>query len=112
MDAWLSVPGIKYRLTWTLVAEVGSSMQPSTSAAALTSWAGVCPGNNKTVRKQKSGTTHDGNLWARRPLCEAAWAASKTKGTYLQAQFRRLSALRGPKRALVAPLTYPEAETP
>jgi transposase len=72
------------------------------SAADIVSWAGICPGNNKTAGKRKSGTTRDGNPWLRGALCEAAWAASKTKGTYLQAQFRRLAALRGPKRALVA----------
>jgi transposase len=44
----------------------------------------------------------DGNRWARQALCEAAWAASKTKATYLQAQFRRLAAIRGNKRAIIA----------
>ena len=48
-----------------------------------------------------SGTTRAGNPWLRRALCEGAWAASKSKGTYLQAQFRRLAALRGPQRALI-----------
>ena len=65
-------------------------------------WAGVCPGNNETAGKRKSGTTRDGNRWARRALCEAAWAVSRSKGTYLQAQFRRLAALRGTKRAIIA----------
>lgn len=102
VEAWLSVPGIKHRLAWTLVAEVGPTVEPFPSAADIVSWAGICPGNNKTAGKRKSGTTRSGNPWLRRALCEAAWAASKTKGTYLQAQFRRLAALRGPKRALVA----------
>lgn len=102
VDTWMTVPGIKHRLAWTLVAEVGPTMQPFASAAALVSWAGVCPGNNKTAGKRKSGTTRDGNPWLRRALCEAAWAASKTKATYLQAQFRRLATLRGPKRAILA----------
>ena len=102
LERWLSVPGIKYRIAWTLVAEVGPAMDPFPSAADLVSWAGICPGNNETAGKRKSGTTRDGNRWARRALCEAAWAASRTKGTYLQAQFRRLAALRGTKRAIIA----------
>lgn len=102
VDAWLSVPGIKQRLAWTLVAEVGPNVESFPSSADMVSWAGVCPGNNNSAGKRKSGTTRDGNPWVRTALCEAAWAASKTNGTYLQAQFRRLAALRGPKRALVA----------
>jgi transposase len=102
VDRWLTVPGVKHRLAWTLVAEVGPTVEAFPSAADLVSWAGVCPGNNQTAGKRKSGTTRAGNPFLRRALCEAAWAASKKKGTYLQAQFRRLAALRGPKRALVA----------
>lgn len=102
VNTWLTVPGIKHRLAWTLVAEVGPTVEAFPTAADLVSWAGICPGNNKTAGKRKSGTTRAGNPWLRRALCEAAWAASKSKGTYLQAQFRRLAALRGPKRALVA----------
>jgi len=99
---WLTVPGIKHRLAWTLVAEVGPTGSLSLCAADLVSWAGVCPGNNQTAGKRKSGTTRAGHPWLRRALCEAAWAASKSKGTYLPAQFRRLAAWRGPKRALIA----------
>jgi len=102
VNRWLTVPGIKPRLAWTLVAEVGPTVEAFPSAADMVSWAGVCPGNNQTAGKRKSGTTRAGNPWLRRALCEAAWAASKSKGTYLQAQFRRLAALRGPKRALIA----------
>ena len=102
VNRWVTVPGIKHRLAWTLVAEVGPTVEAFPSAADIVSWAGVCPGNNKTAGKRKSGTTRAGNPWLRRALCEAAWAASKSKGTYLQAQFRRLAALRGPKRALIA----------
>jgi MFS family permease len=102
VNRWLTVPGIKHRLAWTVVAEVGPTVQAFPSAADIVSWAGICPGNNQTAGKRKSGTTRAGNPWLRRALCEAAWAASKSKGTYLQAQFRRLVALRGSKRALIA----------
>lgn len=102
VNRWLTVPGIKHRLAWTLVAEIGPTVEAFPSAADLVSWAGICPGNNQTGGKRKSGTTRAGNPWLRRALCEGAWAASKSKGTYLQAQFRRLAALRGPKRALIA----------
>ena len=102
VDAWMTVPGIKQRLAWNLVAEVGPTVDAFPSAADLVSWAGICPGNNETAGKRKSGTTRNGNRWARKALCEAAWAASKTKATYLQAQFRRLAAIRGSKRAIIA----------
>jgi transposase len=102
VDAWMTVPGVKQRLAWNLVAEVGPTVDAFPSDADLVSWAGICPGNNETAGKRKSGTTRNGNRWARKALCEAAWAASKTKATYLQAQFRRLAAIRGSKRAIIA----------
>ena len=102
VDAWMTVPGVKQRLAWNLVAEVGPTVDAFPSAADLVSWAGICPGNNETAGKRKSGTTRNGNRWARKALCEAAWAASKTKATYLQAQFRRLAAIRGSKLAIIA----------
>ena len=102
VEAWMTVPGVKQRLAWNLVAEVGPTVDAFPSAANLVSWAGICPGNNETAGKRKSGTTRNGNRWARKALCEAAWAASKTKATYLQAQFRRLAAIRGSKRAIIA----------
>ena len=102
VDAWMTVPGIKPRLAWVLVAAIGPTLEAFPSAANIVSWAGICPGNNETAGKRKSGTTRKGNRWARRALCEAAWVASRSKGTYLQTQFRRLAALRGTKRAIVA----------
>ena len=55
VNRWLTVPGIKHRLAWTLVAEVGPTVEAFPSAADLVSWAGVCPGNNQTGGKRKSG---------------------------------------------------------
>jgi len=102
LQAWMSMPGIKQRVAWTLVAEIGPEVQAFPSAAHLASWVGVCPGNHESAGKRQSGKSRKGNRWARHALCEAAWAASKTKNSYLAAQFRRLAAGRGMKRAVIA----------
>ena len=68
----------------------------------LASWCGMCPGNEESGGRRLRSRTRKGNRWLRRALAEAAWAASKVKDSYLKAQFRRLSAKRGKKRALVA----------
>jgi hypothetical protein len=102
LQAWMSIPGIKHRVGWTLVAEIGPDVQAFPSAAHLASWVGVCPGHHESAGKRQSGKSRKGNRWARHALCEAAWAASKTKNTYLMAQFRRLAAARGMKRAVIA----------
>ncbi len=102
LSAWMSIPGIKHRVAWTLLVEIGTDMTVFPSAADLASWVGVCPGNNESAGKRKSGKTRKGNRWARRALCEAAWAAAKAKKSYLAAQFRRFAATRGSKRAILA----------
>jgi transposase len=72
------------------------------SAAHLSSWAGICPGNNESAGKRRSGHTRAGNRWLCAALTQAAWGASHSKGTYLSAQYRRLAGRRGRKRAIVA----------
>ncbi len=72
------------------------------TADHLTSWAGLAPGNNESAGKRKSGKTRKGSPWLRAVLIEAAHAAGRTKDTYLGAQYRRLLARRGKKRAAVA----------
>src|ERR1700676_1065504 len=96
---WITIPGIRRLLAITLVAEIGVDVDQFPAASHLASWAGLCPGNNESGGKRKSGKTRKGNAWLRRALCEAAWGASHTKNTYLVAQFRRLAARRGVKRA-------------
>ena len=94
--------GIQQRTAETILAEIGTDMTPFPTHKHLCSWAGVCPGNNESAGKRKSGKTPKGNRWVRGALGEAAWAASHKKDTYLAAQFRRLVARRGKKRAIVA----------
>lgn len=99
---WDSIPGIDRVTAWSLVAEMGTDLKPFHSSRELAAWAGLCPGNNESAGKRKSGAMRKGNRWLRRALSQAAWAAAHTKRTYLAARFHRLCARRGLKRAVVA----------
>lgn len=96
------IPGVNRRTVENVVAEIGADMSRFPSAEHLSSWAGICPGNEESAGKRIRNRTTKGNRWLRRALTEAAWAASHAKHSYLQAQYRRLAARRGKKRALVA----------
>ena len=96
------IPGVQRTTAENILAEVGPDMQQFPTAGHLASWAGMCPGNHESAGKRKTGKTTKGNRWLRRALTQAAWAAQATKGTYLKAQYRRLTPRRGKKRALVA----------
>jgi transposase len=97
-----TIPGISALTARNVVAEIGTDMSQFPSAAHLASLAGLCPGNNESAGKHYSGKTRSGNSWLKRALCQAAWAASHTRDTYFAAQFRRLAAKRGKKRAIIA----------
>ncbi len=97
-----TLPGYDQRSSQNVVAEIGDDMSVFPTAAHLASWAGVCPGNNESAGKHKSGKTTKGNRWLRSALSQSGWAATKKKGSYFQAQHRRLAPRRGPKRAIVA----------
>src|SRR5215208_1494463 len=97
-----TIPGIDTKAAENIVAEVGADMAPFASAGRLASWVGICPGNHESAGKRRSGRTTKGNAWLRVVLVQCAWAASRSKGTYLKAMHGRLAARRGKKRALVA----------
>jgi hypothetical protein len=101
----LTIPGVDWITASSLIAEIGGAVNQFPTAQHLASWAGICPGNEEGAGKRHSGKTRKGSRWLRRVLCQAAWAASHTKNTYLAAQFRRLAARRGKQRAIVAVAT-------
>lgn len=97
-----SIDGIQTRTAQVIIAEIGVDMSRFPSAAHLASWAGVCPGNNKTAGKPKTASTRPGNRWLKAALGTAALGALRRKDSYLHALFRRIAARRGGKRALAA----------
>jgi transposase len=97
-----SIPGVSRRIAEVLIAEVGVDMTPFESAERLASWAGMCPGNHESAGKRQSGRTRKGSPWLRRALTEAAHGAARTKNKYLSAQYHRIAARRGSKRAILA----------
>jgi transposase len=99
---WQTIPGVDRVTACNLVAEIGVDMNQFPTPQQLASWAALCPGNHESAGKRKSGQTRDGNRWLRRSLCQAAWAVTRKKNCYLSAQFKRLAARRGVKRAVMA----------
>jgi transposase len=97
-----AIPGVGRRTAEVVVAEVGTDMERFPTADHLASWAGMCPGNHQSAGRRQSGKTRKGSPWLRAALAEAAQAAGRTKGSALQAQYRRLAARRGKQRATVA----------
>jgi transposase len=95
-----TIDGVGLRTAQVMLAELGPEMSQFPDDEAVSSWAGMCPGNNESAGKRKSGRTAKGNRWLRRALVEAAYAGSRKKDSYLAAQFARL-ARGGRKRAAV-----------
>ena len=97
-----AIPGVNRESIENVVAEIGVEMKQFPSAGHLSSWSGLCPGNEESAGKRKRSRTTKGNVWLRRALSQAAWAAARKKNSYFQAQYRRLAGRRGKKRAVVA----------
>jgi transposase len=97
-----TVPAIKQTAAAAVLAEIGFSMEPFASPGQLASWAGLCPGNNRSADKSLGTKSTKGNRWLRAALTECAWAASMQKGSVLQARFQRLVPRIGRRGAIVA----------
>jgi transposase len=98
-----TIPGVGSRAAEVIVAEIGADMSRFPTAGHLASWAGLCPGNNESAGKRRTGRTTKGSTWLRATLVQVAWSASHTKRTILSARYRSLAKRLGKKKALVAP---------
>ncbi len=96
------IPGVDRKAAEGAIAEIGWDMERFPTHRHLASWAGLCPGNNESAGKRKRGKTRKGDLWLRRYTIEMAMAASRSKGTYLNALYHRLVRRKGHKKAIVA----------
>lgn len=96
-----TIPGVGRVTAWAVLAEIGLNMDQFPSAGHLASWAGLCPGNCESAGKRLSGRTRKGSPTLRRCLCQAGWAVTRRKNSYLASLYARLAARRGSKRAVI-----------
>lgn len=101
-DALTTIPGISVTVAEVIIAETGGEMIVFETPGRLASWAGVCPGQNESAGRVKSSHTRPGDKYLKAALGVAALSASRSKGTYLAARYRRIAARRGPIKAVVA----------
>jgi transposase len=98
----MTIPGVKQRAAEVLIAEIGVDMTVFPTPKHLASWAGVCPGNDESAGKRRSGKTRKGSKWLKATLTESANSVTRTKNTYLAAQYQRLRGRRGHAKAITA----------
>ena len=98
----MTIPGVQKRTAEIVIAEIGVDMDRFPTPAHLASWAGMCPGNNESAGKHRSGKTRHGDAWLQSALVEAGWSASRTKNTSMQARFWRIAKRRGVEKATYA----------
>ena len=98
----VEVCGIKQRGAENILAELGTNMAVFKTDRHCVSWAGICPGNNQSAGKNRSGATRKGNSWLRRALNNAAWGGSRAKKSFFSARYSRLVKRRGKPRTILA----------
>ena len=97
-----TIPGVSDLTAQVIISEIGIDMGRFPTAGHLISWAGLCPRNDESAGKRRSNKLRKGATWLKTTLVQCAWAASRKKASYLQAQFQRLRHRRGPKKAICA----------
>jgi transposase len=102
IDLLKTIPGIKDLSASAIIAEIGVDMSQFRDASHLTAWGGLCPGNNQSAGKVMSSRIRKGNIHLKITMTQSAWAATRTKKTYLSNKYRALAARRGKKKAIVA----------
>jgi len=97
-----TAPGINSLAARTILSEIGTDMSRFPTSGHLISWACICPRNDESAGKRRSTRIRKGSPWLKTTLVQCAWAAARTKDSYFNAQFHRIRARRGPKKAIVA----------
>jgi transposase len=97
-----TIPGVSSLAAEVMVSEIGIDMSRFKTEGHLISWAGLCPKNDESAGKRRSTRMKKGAPWLKTTLIQCAWAASRKKGSYLQAQFLRIRSRRGAKKAIGA----------
>lgn len=102
VNAIKDVTGLGVKSAQAVISVIGTDMERFPTDAHISSWAGLCPGDNESAKKRRSGKTRKGNCLLRTTLIVCAHSAAKVKNSYFRAQFQRISAHRGSKKAYVA----------
>ena len=97
-----TIPGVQRRTAEVVIAEIGTDMSVFPTAGHLASWAGLCPGNDESAGKRRSGRSRKGSRWLAIALTEAAQANTRSRDSYLSAHYRRLKPRRGHRKAIGA----------
>ena len=93
-----TIPGVSDLTAQVIVSEIGIDMSRFPTAGHLISWAGLCPRNDESAGKRRSTRLRKGAPWLKTTVVQCAWAASRKKASYLQAQFQRLGSVEDPRR--------------